>query len=131
MTHAESVSTPAAPAAVGPYVQARWAGGLLFLSGQIGLEPATGELVSGGAAAQARRAMQNLGAVLEAAGLGWEEVVKCTIYLTDMAVFEEVNRVYASFFPEGGPLPARACVAVAALPRGAAVEIEAVARRQG
>jgi 2-iminobutanoate/2-iminopropanoate deaminase len=112
-------------------VQARWAGELLFLSGQIGLEPATGELVSGGAADQARRAMQNLGAVLQAAGLGWEQVVKCTIYLTDMAHFEEVNRVYASFFPEGGPLPARACVAVAALPRGAAVEIEAVARREG
>lgn len=122
-----AVRSDQAPAAVGPYSQARWAGNMLFLSGQIGLEPATGQLVSGGVEAQAGQAMRNLTAVLKAAGLGWDQVVKVNIFLADMADFAAVNQVYAGFFAQGAALPARACVAVAGLPKAAAVEIEAVA----
>jgi 2-iminobutanoate/2-iminopropanoate deaminase len=119
------VSTGGAPAAIGPYSQAVVAGGLVFASGQIPLDPATGELVSGGAGAQAERALISLRAVLEAAGSGLHRVVKTTVFLTDLADFAAVNAVYAGFFP--AEPPARATVQVAALPRGAAVEIEAVA----
>ena len=119
------ISTGGAPAAIGPYSQAVVAGGLVFASGQIPLDPATGELVSGGAAAQAERALASLRAVLEAAGSGLHRVVKTTVYLADLADFAAVNAVYAGYFPADPP--ARATVQVAGLPRGAAVEIEAVA----
>ncbi len=127
MASDQTINTDRAPAAVGPYCQARRAGGMLFLSGQIGLEPGTGELVAGGVAAQARQALANLGAVLAAAGLGPGNLVKATVFLTDMADFAAVNQVYAEFFAGCEAMPARACVAVAALPKGAAVEVEAVA----
>jgi 2-iminobutanoate/2-iminopropanoate deaminase len=123
------VSTPDAPAAVGPYSQACGAGGnrTLYLSGQIPIDPATGEVVQGPAAAQAERCLKNLKAVLKAADLGFEHVVRCTIYLTDMADFGVVNEVYGKYFSE--PYPARACVQVAALPRAVNVEIDAIAER--
>ena len=122
----QAVSTAGAPAAIGPYSQAIRSGELLFLSGQIPLDPATGELVTGAIEAQTRRVLENLGAVLEAAGGSFGDVVKTTIYLVDLAEFSAVNSVYASFF-SGAP-PARATVQVAALPKGARVEIDAVAR---
>lgn len=120
------VNTPAAPAAVGPYSQAvRW-GELVFCSGQIALDPESGELVGQTAAEQTLQVLENLRAVLEAAGCTLGDVLKTTVYLADLADFAEVNRVYGEFFP--GHPPARAAVGVAALPRGARVEIEAVAR---
>jgi 2-iminobutanoate/2-iminopropanoate deaminase len=122
-----AISTDRAPRAIGPYSQAIAAGELLFLSGQIPLDPATGELVSGGIEIQTRRVMQNLAAVLEAAGSSFEEVVRTTIFLADLGDFAAVNAVYAEFFP--GTPPARSTVQVAALPRGARVEIDAIARR--
>lgn len=125
------VSSEQAPVAVGPYSQARWAGDMLYISGQLGLAPKTGELASGGVQFQALQAMRNLESILQAAGLGWAQVVKATIYLTDMADFAAVNQAYASFLGQAAALPARACVAVAALPKGALVEIEAVACRAG
>jgi len=124
-----TVSSPGAPSAIGPYSQAVHvegpSGGMLFCSGQIALDPATGELVQGDAALQAERVMENLGAVLSAAGLDFEHVVKTTIFLVDLADFTRVNEVYGRRF--GGALPARSTVQVAALPRGARVEIEAIA----
>jgi len=122
----QGVSTEAAPAAIGPYSQAIRSGDLVFLSGQIPLDPATGDLVSGGIEEQTRRVMNNLGAVLAAAGASFENVVKTTIYLADLGDFAAVNGVYASYF--GQPAPARATVQVAALPKGARVEIDATAR---
>lgn len=121
------VSSPGAPKAIGPYSQAVQAGGgrTLWLSGQIPLDPATGELVAGDIAAQTERVMENLGAVLAAAGAGFSHVVRCTIYLADLADFAKVNEVYGRRFPRDPP--ARATVQVAALPRGARVEIDAVA----
>jgi 2-iminobutanoate/2-iminopropanoate deaminase len=121
------VSSAGAPKAIGPYSQAIEASGTrtLWLSGQIPLDPATGELVEGDAAAQAERVMENLGAVLAAAGARFEDVVRCTIYLADLADFAKVNEVYARRFPRDPP--ARATVQGAALPRGAKVEIDAVA----
>jgi 2-iminobutanoate/2-iminopropanoate deaminase len=124
-----TVKSENAPAAVGPYCQARWAGDLLLLSGQLGLDPASGEMVEGGVAEQARQVMTNLGQVLSAAGLGWAQVAKCTIYLTDMGHFAQVNQVYQEFFDGLEDLPARACFAVAGLPKDALVEIEAIASR--
>jgi 2-iminobutanoate/2-iminopropanoate deaminase len=121
----EAIATGAAPKAIGPYAQAIRAGGFLFLSGQIPLDPQTGQLVEGGADAQARRVMDNLGAVLEAAGSSFAEVVRCTIYLIDLADFAAVNEVYGRYFT--APAPARATVQVAALPRGARVEVDAIA----
>lgn len=118
------VQTGRAPAAIGPYSQAIRAGGLVFVSGQLGVDPATGQL-AGDVEAQARQALTNLRAILEAAGSGLQRVVKTTLFLRTMADFERVNRVYAEFFPE--PAPARSTVAVAELPRGAAVEVEAIA----
>jgi len=121
------LSSPGAPKAIGPYSQgiATPPGRTLWLSGQIPLDPATGELVAGDVALQARRVMENLGAVLAAGGAGFAHVVKANIYLVDLADFGRVNEVYGSFFP--GEPPARATVQVAALPRGARVEIDCVA----
>jgi 2-iminobutanoate/2-iminopropanoate deaminase len=121
------VRTSGAPGAIGPYSQAIEASGArtLFLSGQVALDPATGELVAGGVEEQTLRVMENLGAVLAAAGTGFDRVVKTTVYLVDMADFARMNEVYRRFFGEGPP--ARATVQVAALPRGARVEIDAIA----
>ncbi len=122
--HREPITAPGAPAAAGPYVHAVRAGGLLFCSGQIPLDPRTGDLVGASAAEQAGRCLENLAAVCQAAGTSLGDAVKLTVYLTDMASFSAVNEVYASFF-ESDP-PARVAIAVSALPRGAKVEIDAV-----
>jgi 2-iminobutanoate/2-iminopropanoate deaminase len=119
------VSSPDAPKAIGPYSQAVRAGQLLFASGQIPLDPATGSLVDGDVDAQTRRVMDNLAAVLAAAGLSFANVVRTTIYLVDMNDFASVNDVYGTYFRE--PYPARATVQVARLPKDARVEIDAVA----
>lgn len=121
------VHTDRAPAAVGPYAQAVAAEGFLFTAGQIGLDPDTGELAGDDVASQVRRVMDNLEAVLAAAGLGLGDVVKTTIYLTDMDAFETVNEIYGDRL--AAPYPARSTVEVPRLPRDALVEIEAVARR--
>jgi 2-iminobutanoate/2-iminopropanoate deaminase len=121
----EPITTQDAPAAIGPYSQAVRAGGLVFLSGQIPLDPATGQLVPGDVTAQADRVLKNLQAILGAAGCTFADVVRTTIYLVDLAHFATVNEVYARFFV--APYPARVTVQVAALPRGALVEIDAVA----
>jgi 2-iminobutanoate/2-iminopropanoate deaminase len=120
----EPVTAPDAPAAIGPYVHAIRTGDLLFCSGQIPLDPRTGELVPGGPAEQAGRCLENLAAVCAAAGARLGDAVRVTVYLTDMSAFAQVNEVYASFF-ETDP-PARVAIGVAALPRGAQVEIDAV-----
>lgn len=122
----KKVESAKAPAAIGPYSQAIEAGAFLFLSGQIGINPETGELQEG-VEAQARQIMENIRAVLEAAGLSFDHVVKTTIYLADIADFAKVNEIYGSYFRE--PYPARSTVAVAALPKGALVEIEVIARK--
>jgi 2-iminobutanoate/2-iminopropanoate deaminase len=126
MTAKQAISTPSAPAAVGPYSQAIRTGDWLFLSGQIPLDGATKSLVDGDIGKQTERVMNNLGAVLEAAGASFEHVVKTTIYLVDLNDFARVNEVYGSYF-QSAP-PARATIAVAALPLGARVEIDAIAR---
>ena len=125
MTH-QAILTPDAPAPIGPYSQAIRAGGTVYLSGQIALDPATGQLATGSVGDEAERVMQNLRAVLTAAGLGFGHVAKVTIFLTDMAFFQEVNAVYGRYF-DGLTPPARETVAVAGLPRGVRVEISAVA----
>lgn len=114
-----------APAAIGPYSQAVKDGNTLYLSGQIGMIPATGELISGDVREQTAQALKNMKAVLAAAGATPENVVKTTVFLTDMADFQAVNAVYAETFASNAP--ARSCVAVAALPKGARVEVEAIA----
>ncbi len=124
-----AISTAQAPAAIGPYSQAIRADCYLFCSGQLGLDPATGDFVAGDVGAQAEQALRNLGAVLEAAGLTFGDVVKTTIFLADMADFSTVNGVYGRFVTD--PAPARSTVAVAALPKGGLVEIEATARLAG
>jgi 2-iminobutanoate/2-iminopropanoate deaminase len=121
----ETVATSGAPRAIGPYSQALRAGGFLFTAGQVGFDPTTGELVDGGIAEQTRRVLQNIRAILEAGGSGLAQVVKTTVFLVDMADFAAMNEAYAEAF--GTHRPARSTVAVAALPRGARVEIEAVA----
>jgi len=121
----ESVHSADAPKAIGPYNQAIRAGDFLFCSGQIPLEPKTGELVTGDVAAQTRRVMENVRAVLAAASATFANVAKTTIYLVDMNDFAAVNEVYGSYFSESPP--ARSTVAVAALPRGSRVEIEVIA----
>jgi 2-iminobutanoate/2-iminopropanoate deaminase len=120
----EIVEAPGAPAAVGPYSHAVRVGELLFCSGQIPLDPATGELVGRTPAEQARRCLENLRAVCEAASASLERAVRLTVYMTDLAAFAEVNEMYATFFPVDPP--ARVTVGVAALPKGAQVEIDAV-----
>jgi 2-iminobutanoate/2-iminopropanoate deaminase len=123
------VSSAAAPAAIGPYSQAVSVrtSELVFLSGQVGIDPATGALVDGGVEAETRQVLANLRAVLAAAGLAPEHVVRTTVYLVDLGDFERMNALYAGVF--GGAPPARATVQVSALPRGARVEIDAVAAR--
>ena len=121
----EQVHTKNAPAAIGPYSQAIKANGFVYVSGQIAINPETGEFLSGGVAEQTDRALKNLAAVLEAAGSSLDQVVKTTVFLADMKEFVAMNEVYATFF--SGPPPARATVAAAGLPRDARVEIEAVA----
>ena len=118
-----------APAAIGPYSQAVRAGDLLFVSGQIPLDPATGQLVGGDIAAQTRRVLQSLDAIVRAAGATLDDVVKTTVYLADMNDFVAMNRVYATWFAD--PAPARAAVQVARLPKDALVEIEAIVRLAG
>ena len=122
----QAIATALAPAAIGPYSQAVDVDGFLFCSGQLGLDPASGDLVEG-VEGQAERALRNLGAVLDAAGVAWADVVKTTIFLADIGDFATVNGVYARFMPD--PPPARSTIQVAALPKGGLVEIEAIARR--
>ena len=121
----KTINTPNAPAAVGPYSQAAQAGGFIFCSGQIAIDPDTGALISGDAAAQTRRILENLDAVLHAAGVSLNDVVRTTIFLTDMDNFAAVNEVYAEAF--GIHRPARACVEVSRLPKNVSVEIDAIA----
>lgn len=122
-----AVATEKAPAAIGPYSQATVAGGLVFLSGQIPLDPERGKLVEGSIEDETRQVLKNLAAVLAAEGLTLDAVVRTTVFLTDLEDFPRVNQTYAEFFAE--PFPARATVQVAALPRGARVEIDAIATR--
>ena len=121
----EKVITANAPAAIGPYVQGTCAGGMVFVSGQLPIDPATGALETGSIGDQTRRSMENIAAILAEAGCTLADVVKTTIFLKDLNDFAEVNAAYATFFPENPP--ARACVQVAKLPRDAKVEIEAIA----
>ena len=121
----QAISTPQAPAAIGPYSQAIRAGNLLFVSGQIPLDPDTGQVVEGDAAVQTARVLRNLSAILEAAGSSLNQVLKTTVYLKDMADFAIMNEVYGRFFPETPP--ARATGEVARLPRNVAVEIDLIA----
>lgn len=120
-----TLSTPHAPAAIGPYSQAKVVGGLLFTAGQIPLVPETMEMVTGSIQAQTERVLQNLDAVLREAGTSWDRVVKTTVFLTDLADFGAFNAVYEQHL--GGAKPARSTVQVAALPKGAKVEIELIA----
>lgn len=122
-----AVSTDAAPAPVGPYSQAIVCDGFVFASGQIPIDPRSGALVEGEIEAQTERVLENLRAVLEASGSGLSRVVRATVYVTDLSLFARVNRVYGRFF-DREPAPARATVQVAALPLGAQVEIDAIAR---
>jgi len=121
----EIITSAEAPAAVGPYSQATVAGGFIFCSGQIPLNPVTGEMENSDVATATRRVLSNLAAVLKAAGVGFQDVVKTSVFLSDMKDFAAMNGVYGEYFAENPP--ARACVAPAALPKGALVEIEAVA----
>jgi 2-iminobutanoate/2-iminopropanoate deaminase len=122
----QAISTSAAPAALGPYSQAIEVDGFVFCSGQLGIDPATGELADG-VEAQAERALRNLEAVLDGAGLTFADVVKTTIFLADIGDFAAINAVYATHVAD--PPPARSTFAVGALPKGARIEIEAIARR--
>lgn len=121
----EAIATGGAPTAIGPYSQAVRIGQLLFCSGQIPLDPATGELITGDIAAQTRRVLANLQAVLEAAGATFADVARTTVYLADMNDFTAMNEVYATFFE--APAPARSTVQAAGLPKGARVEIDVIA----
>lgn len=121
-----AISTSGAPAAIGPYSQAIAIDGLLFSAGQAALNPTTGVLVAGGIAPETERVMANLTAILDAAGCSWDDVLKTTIFLVDMAEFAAVNAIYGRFMSD--PPPARSTVGVASLPKGARVEIEVIAR---
>jgi 2-iminobutanoate/2-iminopropanoate deaminase len=121
----QAVSTSAAPQAIGPYSQAVRAGGLLFVSGQIPLDPSTGAMVDGDIGAQTRRVLQNLGEILTAAGASFDRVVRTTVYLADMADFAAMNEVYGTFFAT--PAPARSTIQAAGLPKNARVEIDVIA----
>lgn len=127
MTLTEIVATTSAPAAIGPYAQAVISGDLVFTSGQIALDPATGALVEGDVTVQTRRVLANLGAVLQKSGCALHDVLKTTVFLVDMGDFAAMNAAYAEAF--GRTRPARSTVAVVGLPRGARVEIEVLARR--
>ena len=126
MGDTRAVHTDGAPAALGPYSQAIVAGGFVYTAGQIPLDPDSGELVEGGVEVQAERVLENLGAILAAAGSSFSKVVKTTVFLSDMDDYAAVNEVYARYFRE--PYPARSAVEVARLPRGVQLEIEAIAR---
>lgn len=121
----QAVAAPGAPKAIGPYSAALRAGNLLFVSGQVPFDPATGTLVEGDIAVQTRRALQNVGALLQAAGLSFAHVVRTTVYLADMDDFSAMNAVYQTFFSE--PYPARSTIQAARLPRDARIEIDAIA----
>ncbi|MBE0652189.1 MAG: RidA family protein [Bacteroidales bacterium] len=121
------ISTKNAPAAVGPYSQAVEVNGMLYVSGQIPLDPLTGRIVEGGVTEQTTQVLKNIGAILDAAGYGYKDVVKCTCLLNDIIDFKAMNEVYASFFTEN--MPARVAYAVADLPLGALVEIELIAAK--
>lgn len=121
------ISTPDAPAAIGPYSQAIDTGSLVFVSGQIPIDPATGDIVQGDIATLTNRCLTNAGNILQAAGLSLADVVKTTVFLADMDDFAEMNAEYAKFFPT--PAPARSAVAVKTLPKGVRVEIECIATR--
>ena len=123
----DPILTDGAPAAVGPYSQAIAIDGFVFCSGQAALDPVTGALAEGGIEPETERVLANLTAVLDAAGCGWGDVVKSTVFLTDMADFAAMNAIYARYVSE--PQPARSTIGVAALPKGACVEIEVIARR--
>jgi len=130
--HADSVprtvvKTPLAPAAIGPYSQGILVGSTLYCSGQIAIEPRTGSMITGSITDEAERVLENLGAVLHAVGMDYENVVRCTVYLTDINAYAQVNEIYGRYFNEAPP--AREAVQVAALPRGAQVEISCVAVR--
>jgi 2-iminobutanoate/2-iminopropanoate deaminase len=125
----QAISTPLAPAAIGPYSQAIRSGNLIFLSGQIPLDPQTGHIVEGDAAVQTARVLQNLSAILEAAGSSLGQVLKTTVYLKDLSDFGMMNEVYARFFDDTPP--ARATVEVARLPRNVSVEIDLIAEVEG
>ena len=120
----KKVATEKAPAAIGPYSQAMIVGNLVYTSGQIAIDPAIGDLIAGDVRAQTEQVMKNLGAVLSAAGSSYEKAVKTTCFLTDMADFATFNEVYGTYFTEK---PARSCVAVKSLPKGALVEVEVIA----
>lgn len=122
----KKVTTPNAPAAIGPYSQAIIAGGMLFASGQIPLDPATGTIVSGGIEAQAHQAFTNVKNLVEAAGTTMSHVIKVTVYMADMADFATVNTIYEQYFTE--PYPARSAVAVKQLPKGALIEVDVIAQ---
>lgn len=117
----EEIITPSAPAPIGPYNQAIKANGFIFVSGQVAIIPASGELVAGDIVAETHQVMKNIGAILQQAGVGFDQVVKTTIFLSDMSLFAQVNEVYGSYFP--GTYPARETVAVKGLPKGVNVEI--------
>lgn len=125
----EQITAANAPAAIGPYSQAIVANGFLFSAGQIALDPATGQMIDGDITKQTERVMQNLQAVLDTAGIGWNDVVKTTVYLHDMAHFPIVNEIYGRWIAEARP--ARSTVQVTALPRGGLVEIDLIAVARG
>lgn len=122
----KQITTAAAPAALGPYSQGIVADGFFFASGQVPIDPATGELAGETVEAQARQVFANLEQVLAAAGCGFADVLKTTVFLTDLANFAEVNSIYAEYFVE--PFPARSCVQIAALPKGSLLEVELIAK---
>ena len=122
------ISTPKAPAAIGPYSQAIQVGNLIYTSGQIPIDPAAGQLVEGGVKEQTRQSLSNIQAILQEAGLTMASVVKTTVFMADMADFADMNSIYAEFFTE--PYPARSAVAVKTLPKNALVEIEVVAEKE-
>lgn len=121
------ISTDKAPSAIGPYSQAVWAGDFLFASGQVPVDPATGDLVSQDVQEQAHQALKNVRSILEAAGLTMDHVVKATVFIKNMDNFGKINEVYAQYFST--PYPARSCVEVARLPRDVQVEVEVVAKK--
>jgi len=125
----QAISSPDAPKAIGPYSPAIRSGQLLFMSGQIALDPATGQMIAGDIATETRRVMDNLGALLKAAGLSFSDVIRTTIFLADLGDFATVNEVYGTYFTP--PAPARATVQVARLPRDARIEIDAIAAYGG